>query len=578
LRALIGPAGFFTIGAPFQHKHNAMPLKSARRLICLMIALLFTAPALAVPGEGTRIMISAPSDYAVDAGKAVFARGGNLIDVAVAVGLTLAVTNPSNASLGGGGFALLNMGQGVEVLDFREAAPAATSPDFYIKREKGASWNGGSAVGVPGVAAGLWAMHQKYGKLDWAELFDTAIKLARDGIEFSGTESRYSETQKDRFNPAGFRHFYKSPTQPYRPGEILKQPALAQALSLYREQGPDGIYRGAVAQDISASVQAAGGVITVDDMAAYKVRWLQPLETEFNGYRVYMMPPPSSGGAVIKAAFELFGKVGIQQQAPLSVNEIHLMAEVLNRAFRGRALLGDPDYHRNPFDVILSQAYLDEMARSIDISRAVQLEPLVDKPVEDSNQTTQFSILDAEGNAISLTVTLNGSYGSGVVSEKYGISLNNEMDDFTTRPGEPNMFGLVQGFGNRVQPGKRPLSSMSPTLVEKDGKIVMTLGAAGGPRIISSVIQTIYRVVVTGLDIDRAVQFPRVHHQFLPNKLYMDEFKFSPELVTGLQQRGHETVPQRPSYLGRVKAVRLNDRTYLEASFDNRSEGAVGGY
>jgi gamma-glutamyltranspeptidase/glutathione hydrolase len=218
------------------------------------------------------------------------------------------------------------------------------------------------------------------------------------------------------------------------------------------------------------------------------------------------------------------------------------------------------------------------MAQSIDINKAVQLEPLQDEPVDDSTETTQFSILDADGNAISLTVTLNGSYGSGVVSEKYGISLNNEMDDFTTRPGEPNMFGLVQGYGNRVQPGKRPLSSMSPTLVEKDGRIVMTLGAAGGPRIISSVIQTIYRVLVTGLDLDRAVQFPRVHHQFLPNKLYMDEFKIAPEVVAGLQQRGHETVPQRPSYLGRIKAVRLNEDNYLEAAFDNRSEGAVGGY
>ncbi len=555
-----------------------MLLKSTHRLICLLLAVLFVAPVLAVPSEGTRIMISAPSDYAVDAGKAISVKGGNLIDVAVAVGLTLAVTNPSNASLGGGGFALVSMGQGVEVLDFREMAPAATSADFYLKLEKGASWNGGTAVGVPGVAAGLWALHQKYGKLKWADLFDSAIKLALNGIEFSGTESAYSATQKDRLNPAGFKHFFKSPQQHYRPGEILKQPALAQALNLYREQGPDGIYKGAVAEDISATVQAAGGVITLADMAAYKVRWLQPLETEFNGHKIYMMPPPSSGGAVMKAAFELFGKIDIQQQAPLSINEIHLMAEVLNRAFRGRALLGDPDYHKNPFDLILSEKYLDEMAQSISISRAVQLQPLGDKAADDSNETTQFSILDAEGNAISLTVTLNGSYGSGVVSEKFGISLNNEMDDFTTRPGEPNMFGLVQGFGNRVQPGKRPLSSMSPTLVEKDGKIVMTLGAAGGPRIISSVIQTIYRVLVTGLDIDRACQFPRVHHQFLPNKLYMDEFKFSPEVVAGLQQRGHKTVEQRPSYLGRIKAVRLNDKNYLEATFDNRSEGAVGGY
>jgi len=548
------------------------------RYLCLLLAMIFAAAAQAVPGEGTRIMISAPSDYAVDAGKAVSANGGNLIDVAVAVGLTLTVTNPSNATLGGGGFALVSMGQGVEVLDFRESAPAATSPEFYVKLEKGASWNGGTAVGVPGVAAGLWALHQKYGKLDWTDLFDTAMTLAVNGIEFSGTQSRYSETQIGRLNDAGVRHFFKAPKQPYRPGEILKQPALAEALKLYRDKGPDGFYSGDVAHDIAATVQAEGGVITVADMAAYKVRWLQPLETEFSGHKVYLMPPPSSGGAVIKAAFELFNKVNIQQQAPLSLNEIHLMAEVLNRAFRGRALLGDPDYHDNPFDKILSDGYLNEMAHSIDNSKAVQLAPLVDKPVDDSKETTQFSILDAEGNAISLTVTLNGSYGSGVVSEKYGISLNNEMDDFTTRPGEPNAYGLLQGFGNRVQPGKRPLSSMSPTLVEKDGKIVMTLGAAGGPWIISSVIQTIYRVLVTGLDIDRAVQFPRVHHQFLPNKLFIDEFKFSPELVIGLQQRGHETVAYKPGRMGRIKAVRLNDKNYLEASFDNRSEGAVGGY
>jgi len=353
---------------------------------------------------------------------------------------------------------------------------------------------------------------------------------------------------------------------------------LARALQLYRDQGPDGFYRGAVAKDIAATVQANGGVLTEADLANYRVRWLQPLETRFKDHKLYMMPPPSSGGAVIKSAFELFERIDIERQALLGIDELHLMAEVLNRSFRGRALLGDPDFHDNPFDQILSQSYLDEMAQSIDINKAVQLTPLVDKPMAESTETTQFSILDAEGNAISLTVTLNGTFGSGVVSEKYGISLNNEMDDFTTRPGEANGYGLVQGFGNRVQPGKRPLSSMSPTLVEKDGRIVMTLGAAGGPRIISSVIQAIYRVLVSGLDIDRAVQFPRVHHQFLPNKLYMDEFKFSPEVVKGLQQRGHETVQQRPSYLGRIKAVRLNDKGYLEASFDNRSEGAVGGY
>ena len=545
-------------------------------LVLLLIGI--PASAIAVPAEGTRIMISAPSAYAVEAGKAISARGGNLIDVAVAVGLTLSVTNPSNATLGGGGFALISMGQGVDVLDFREMAPAATSPDFYLNREKGASWTGGAAIGVPGVAAGYWAMHEKYGELPWSDLFATALQLAEQGLQVSGTMSRYAETQIDRLNSAGEKHFFRAPGQPHRPGETLVQPALAKALMRLRDQGPDGFYRGDVAADIARTVQAEGGVITEADLTNYRVRWLRPLVTEYQGHKLYSMPPPSSGGAVIKAAFEIFERIDIDRQAPLSVGEIHLLAETLNRAFRGRALLGDPDFHDNPFDLILSEAYLDEMAQSIRSDQAVQLEPLQDKAADDSNETTQFSILDAEGNAITLTITLNGSYGSGVVAERFGIVLNNEMDDFTSRPNQANAYGLLQGYGNRVQPGKRPLSSMSPTLIEKDGKIVMSVGAAGGPRIISSVIQTIYRVLVTGLDIDRAVQFPRVHHQFLPNKLFMDEFKFSPEVISGLQQRGHATVEQRPGYLGRIKAVRLNQKGYLEAAYDNRSEGAVGGF
>ena len=548
-----------------------------RHLVCFVI-LFYSPNLLAIPAEGTRIMISAPSQYAVDAGKLISDQGGNLIDVAVAVGLTLTVTNPSNATLGGGGFALISMGQGVDVLDFREMAPAATAPDFYLSREQYASWNGGAAVGVPGVAAGYWAMHTKYGKLPWKDLFTTAMQLAEQGVQVSGTMSRYAETQINRLNAAGEKHFFQAPGKPYPPGETLRQPALAAALKLLRDQGPEGFYHGAVAQDIANTVQAEGGVITVDDLANYRVRWLDPLTTEYRGHKLYTMPPPSSGGAVIKTAFELFDRVAIDQYLALSIDEIHVMAEVLNRAFRGRGLLGDPDYHDNPFDELLSDEYLDKMAGSILLERAVQLEPLQDKQPDDSNETTQFSVLDADGNAISLTITLNGSYGSGVVSEQFGIALNNEMDDFTSRPGEPNAYGLLQGFGNRVQPGKRPLSSMSPTLIEKDGKIVMTVGAAGGPRIISSVIQTIYRVLVTGLDIDRAVQFPRVHHQFLPNKLYMDEYKFSPAVILGLRQRGHETVEQQPGYLGRIKAVRMNDKHYLEAAYDNRSEGAVGGY
>ena len=546
--------------------------------LILSALLIFPVLANAVPAEGTRIMISAPSAYAVQAGKIIAEKGGNLIDVAVAVGLTLAVTNPSNATLGGGGFALINMGQGVDVLDFREIAPAATSPEFYLDLEKGASWTGGAAIGVPGVAAGYWSMHQKYGDLPWSDLFTSALLLAEQGMQVSGTMSRYAETQIDRLNRAGQKHFFRAPGKPYQPGDHFAQPALAKALTVLRDQGPDGFYLGAVAADIAQTVQAEGGVMTLADLENYRVRWLKPLITEYRGHKLYSMPPPSSGGAVIKTAFELFERIDLDQNMPLSVDEIHLMAESLNRAFRGRALLGDPDFHDNPLDRILSTDYFDEMANSIRSDQAIQLKPLQDAQIDDSNETTQFSILDADGNAITLTITLNGSYGSGVVSEKFGIVLNNEMDDFTSRPNQPNTYGLMQGYGNRVQPGKRPLSSMSPTLIEKDGKIIMSVGAAGGPRIISSVIQTIYRVLVTGLDLDRAVQFPRIHHQFLPNKLFMDEYKFSPEVIAELQQRGHVIIEQQPGYLGRIKAVRLNQKGYLEAAYDNRSEGAVGGF
>ena len=275
-----------------------MLAKNIYRSCLLLLVSSLASVASAVPTEGTQIIISAPSAYAVEAGKAISRRGGNLVDVAVAVGLTLTVTNPSNASLGGGGFALLRMGRDVEVLDFREKAPSATSPEFYLQREKGASWNGGAAVGVPGVAAGLWALHEKYGDLSWRQLFRTALRLAEQGIEFSGTESRYLESQKERFNEAGIKHFYQASGQHYRPGDLFKQPALARALKKLRDEGPEGFYQGEVAADIAASVQAADGVITERDLERYRVRWLEPLQTEFRGHKIYTMPPLLGGGMV----------------------------------------------------------------------------------------------------------------------------------------------------------------------------------------------------------------------------------------------------------------------------------------
>ncbi len=537
---------------------------------------LVTSPAGAIPAEGSKMMIAAPSPYAVDVGKKIIEDGGNVIDVAVAVGLTLAVTSPYYAAFGGGGFALIKMKDSVEVLDFREMAPAATGPQFYMDKAKDASRNGGAAVGVPGFPAGLYEMHKKYGKLKWQKLFYHPMRLASKGFAVSGEWAKNTENASKRFSKGGQKHFMKSNGKLYRPGETLQQHGLTKAMKEFKRKKTKGFYEGFVAKDIVESVKATGGVMELTDLKNYKVRWLKPLTTSYLGHKVHLMPPPSSGGVVIKSALNMMERLKLHEKEALSVEELHLMGEILARSFRGRATLGDPDYHNNPLDLLLSDNYLKKMAHSINQHKSKKLQPLsIEAKAQESTETTHYSVMDAKGNAISLTVTLNGNYGSAVVSNRFGIALNNEMDDFTTRPGEPNMFGLIQGKGNSVQPGKRPLSSMSPSLVEKDGKVVMTVGAPGGPRIISGTLQVIYRVLANGWDMDKAIQAPRVHHQFLPHVLYVDKDRLSPDVLKMLKKKGHTI---KESWIARVVGVRLNEKGNLEAAYDSRGEGAAGGY
>lgn len=529
----------------------------------------------AVPVEGHQIMVSCASPYAVEAGRKVAEMGGNVVDVAVAVSLAMSVTNPYYAALGGGGFALVKMNGPVEALDFRETAPAAAGKDYYKNLPKDASITGGHAVGVPGVPAGLWALHKKYGKLKWEQLFGPALELANRGFRVTGEWVRDTDEEKARFNPTGRTAFFKKNAISYKPGEILKQPEVAKALNELKTKKLKGFYEGAIAQDMVKSIADSNGNMTVEDLKAYKVRWLKPLVTTFEGERVYLMPPPSSGGVVIFSALKLIDQLGLKNKAPLSVDELHLLAEIEARSFRGRALLGDPDFHKNPIDFLTSASYLGEMAKSVDMKKRVKLKPLAEADLKEKQETTHFSVMDSQGHAIALTQTLNGFYGSAVVSERYHIALNDEMDDFTTHPNEPNMYGLIQGTGNDVAPGKRPLSSMSPTLVEHDGKIVMSLGAPGGPRIITAVLQALYRVLVNRMDVDRAAQFPRIHHQFLPDKLYVDAGRFSPEILDALRARGHSI--EEANSMAKVYIVRLRPDGILEAAFDARGEGAAGG-
>ncbi|MGE3973328.1 MAG: gamma-glutamyltransferase [Bdellovibrionales bacterium] len=540
-------------------------------LIALLI-LIFPLFSFAVPFESQKFSIAAPSPWAVKAAEATFKKGGNVADMAVAAALTLSVTSPYYAALGGGGFALIKMKNEVEALDFRETAPAATNANYYSEKEKGASETGGTAVGVPGVPAGLVAIHKKYGKLKWNQLFGTALSLAQKGMPLSGEWIRYTREEDKRFTAAAKRYFTKTP-EAYAPGDEFKQTALARALTILRDQGAKGFYEGPVAQDLVASVKNAKGEMSLEDLKKYRVRWLKPLQMNYSGYTVHMMPPPSSGGIVMMSALKLFELGKLNEITPQSGDEYHFIGEILKRAFRGRTLLGDPDFANNPIAQLTSETYLKQQLKEISASKAKDVEP-VDLNSFDSTETTHFSIMTANGDAIAFTVTLNGAYGSGVVSERFGIALNNEMDDFTTKPGEPNQFGLIQGDANKVEAGKRPLSSMSPTIVEKDGKTELVLGSPGGPRIISAVTQVLYRFLITKMNIDAAIQAPRVHHQTLPNKLFIDPLRFQHETKEFLKRKGH-VVEESP--VAKVYGVAKHPSGWMQSAFDSRGEGAAGG-
>jgi gamma-glutamyltranspeptidase/glutathione hydrolase len=544
------------------------------RLLILAFVGLQTSLANAVPSEGHHLMLAGPSPLAVTIAKDIHRAGGNLVDASVAVAMSLAVTHPYYGSLGGGGFALIKMDGKTQALDFRETAPASTNPETYAKLPLDASIDGGLAVGVPGVTAGLWELHKKFGKLKWAAVVKPAVQLAEKGFEVSGEWSLITNRNLKRFDAAGRTTFFRAGDVPYKAGDVLKQPKLAKLLKQIQSKGPDAFYKGAFAKELAATVKNAGGNVTAEDLANYKVRWMEPVTAQFNGYRLLLMPPPSSGGVVIAQAVRMLDLLDVKKYGALSVNELHYLAEIMKLSYRGRELLGDPDFHKNPIDTLTAETELKRLSAMIKPDKVLSVDSLKLSSKENPN-TTHFSMMDDKGNAISLTVTLNGNYGSGLVVPSAGVPLNNEMDDFTTHPGKPNMFGLIQGEGNRVRAGARPLSSMSPTIVEKDGRTVMALGAPGGPRIISAVFQVLYRVLEQDFNVDEAVQAPRIHHQFLPDKLVVDKLKWAPESLDGLKARGHKI---DFGSTGKVYAVERSEDGTLQGAADTRGESGAGGY
>ena len=529
--------------------------------------------AQAMPAQGHEIMYAGASPWAVDVVRDVSRKGGNVVDATVAAEFAMAVTAPYFSSIGGGGFAMVKMGKETQALDFREMAPGKAHPDLYLDKANRASIDGGLAVGVPGIVMGMWDLHKKYGKLKWNQLFDGAIRLAEEGFPVSGEWVQFTNHTRKRFSDASWKMVSDKKHEALKPGDVLKQPELAKLLKLIKAKGPEAFYKGENAKDLVATVNGSGGIFSTQDLENYKTRWLEPITTKYAGYTLHLMPPPSSGGILIAEATQLMEKLKLSSYEPLSVDEFHLLIEIMKMSFKARIELGDPAFVENPVAKILSDEEISKLAAAVKMDRALEPEKLQLLPKESEN-TTHFSVMDAAGNTVAMTVTLNGMWGSALLTSKYGVALNNEMDDFNTHPGKPNMFGLVQGKANSVRAGARPLSSMSPSIVEKEGRTVLSVGSPGGPRIITAVAQVIYRALRGPFDIDEAIQAPRVHHQYQPDKVYIDKLKLAPETIEALKKRGHkiETGPT-----AKVYGIFRNEEGILFGAADARGEAAAGG-
>ncbi len=556
---------------------------TARLAAFLALALLVTAPARAqrVAVHAERGIVASAHHLASQAGLEMLQRGGNAVDAAVATGLALTVVYPIAGNLGGGGFMVIHLADGSDggrgrqlVIDYRESAPAAATRDMYLDAQgnvlsgPGSSTVGWRASGVPGSVAGFALALEKYGskKLTWADVCEPARRLAADGhivTQGSAAQLRNSARLLGQFEESK-RIFLNGGTY-WKTGDLWRQPDLAATFARLQKQGPREFYTGETAKKIADAMAKNQGTLTLADLAAYQPAERTPLRGTYRGHEIVTMPPPSSGGIALLQMLAMLEAHDVGQLGHTSAAKYHLLAEVMKRAFRDRAeYLGDPDFVPVPVAQLLDRAYLRKRIADYSPDRATpagRIEPglgpvkLSQLPTPGSplrpepTETTHFSVVDAAGNAVANTYTLNGNFGSGVTIPGTGVLMNNEMDDFTAKVGVKNMFGLLQGPANAIQPGKRPLSSMTPTLVFKDGRLLLATGSPGGPTIINTVLQIILNVVDHGMPAMAAVEAPRVHHQWMPDELTFERNGLSADTLALLQARGH-TVKERVSYEG----------------------------
>jgi gamma-glutamyltranspeptidase / glutathione hydrolase len=534
------------------------------------------------PAFGAHGMAATQEEMATLAGLEVLRNGGNAVDAAATIAFVLAVTLPSAGNLGGGGFMVVydaDSGETVAI-DYREMSGAAAFRDMYLDQQGEAdpekSRYSGLAVGVPGTVAGMALALEKFGTISLAEALQPAIDLAEEGITVTPAlaESLQASAEELQKWPSSTKIFFKDDGAPYQPGEVLVQSDLADAMRLIAAKGPDAFYGGSIAEKIVAEVSRAGGNLTVDDFESYRAMLREPVRGTYRGYEIVSMPPPSSGGVHIIQILNTLEDVPIGELGPESAETIHQMAEAMKYAYADRSeYLGDPDFVDVPVGALTSKDYAKTIRARIDPDRAApaaEIKPGDLAPYE-SPDTTHFSVVDQEGNAVANTYTINFSYGTGLVANGTGILLNNELDDFSAKPGVPNAYGLIGGDANAVEPRKRPLSSMSPTLVLRDGRPFLVTGSPGGSRIITTTLQVIMNVIDHDMNIAEATFAPRIHHQWLPDELRIEE-GISPDTIRLLEQKGHTVALQET--MGSTQSIMITEDG-LFGSSDPRRPGAL---
>ena len=535
------------------------------------------------PVFGANGMVSSQNAHATEVGAQILSDGGNAVDAAVAVGFALAVTLPRAGNLGGGGFMLVHDAGSEETIaiDYREAAPRRAGRDMFLDDDgnvdKDRARFSHLSAGVPGTVAGLWRAHQDYGRLPWKYVVEPAIRLARDGFEVTYDLAGLLASRKERLCrfEAACRYFYKPGGEPYQPGERFTQPDLADTLQAIADDGPAAFYEGEIAKKIVTEMKKHGGLVDAESLAAYEPAIRDAARGTYRGYEVITMPPPSSGGIHIVQMLNILENFPMAEFGAGSADAVHVLAESARLAYADRSMhLGDPDYYDVPAQWLMSKEYARELAAGIDMKRArpsSEVAPGV-PPAYESPDTTHYSVIDRHGNVVSTTTTLNFSFGSGIAVAGAGFLLNNEMDDFSAKAGVPNAYGLIGHEANEIRSGKRPLSSMTPTIVLDNGEAWFATGSPGGSRIITTVLQMIVNVIDHGMNIAEAEAAPRMHHQWLPDLLQL-ESGFSPDTIRILEARGHKIAATQWS-MGSLQTVAWKDGVFRGSSDPRRPNAA----